>query len=47
LPGFRHRRDATALLHPAAGDTLRVWPVGTRVNRPADGADLLAPGAAG
>ena len=36
--------DAAALLHPAAEDTLRVWPVSTRVNRPANNdADLLAP----
>ena len=36
--------DATSLLHPAAEDVLRVWPVSTRVNRPANNAaDLLAP----
>jgi putative SOS response-associated peptidase YedK len=36
--------EAASLLHPAAEDTLRVWPVSTRVNRPAsDDADLLAP----
>ncbi|MCA7118287.1 MAG: SOS response-associated peptidase [Acidibrevibacterium sp.] len=36
--------DAASLLHPASGDTLRVWPVSTRVNRPANNdADLLAP----
>ena len=35
--------DATSLLHPAAEDTLLVWPVSTRVNRPANNdADLLA-----
>ena len=36
--------DAASLLHPAAEDTLRVWPVSTRVNRTANNdADLLAP----
>ncbi len=36
--------DAASLLHPAAEDTLLVWPVSTRVNRPAaNAADLLAP----
>ncbi|MHB1872945.1 MAG: SOS response-associated peptidase family protein [Steroidobacteraceae bacterium] len=36
--------DAASLLHPAAEDTLLVWPVSTRVNRPANNdADLLAP----
>lgn len=36
--------DAGSLLHPAAKDTLRVWPVSTRVNGPANNdADLLAP----
>lgn len=35
--------DARALLRPAANDLLRVWPVGTRVNNPAnDGPELLA-----
>ena len=37
-------RATGALLHPAAEDTLLVWPVSTRVNRPANNAaDLLAP----
>jgi putative SOS response-associated peptidase YedK len=36
--------DAASLLHPAAEDTLRVWPVSARVNRPANNdAELLAP----
>ena len=36
--------DAASLLHPAAEHTLRIWPVSTRVNRPANNAaDLLAP----
>lgn len=36
--------DAASLLRPAAEDTLRVWPVSTRVNRSANnGADLLTP----
>lgn len=40
--------DAASLLHPAAEDTLRVWPVSTRVNRPANNdAELLAPLPAG
>ncbi|MGH7085455.1 MAG: SOS response-associated peptidase family protein, partial [Acetobacteraceae bacterium] len=34
--------DAKALLRPAADDLLRAWPVGRRVNSPAnDGPDLL------
>ena len=28
--------DAASLLRPAAEDTLRVWPVSTRVNRSAN-----------
>lgn len=37
-------RATGALLQPAAEDTLLVWPVSTRVNRPANNdADLLAP----
>ena len=36
--------EAASLLQPAAEDTLLVWPVSTRVNRPANNdADLLAP----
>ena len=43
-PIARLFRATGALLHPAAEDTLRVWPVSTRVNRPANNdADLLAP----
>ena len=40
--------DAASLLHPVAENTLRIWPVSTRVNRPANNAaDLLAPLPAG
>lgn len=36
--------DASSLLHPAAEDVLRIWPVSTLVNRPANNdVDLLAP----
>ena len=36
-------RATGALLHPASFDAFRVWPVNTRVNRPANNdANLLA-----
>ena len=40
--------DPLALLHAAAEDVLRIWPVGRAVNMPRDkGPELLAPGMPG
>ena len=35
--------DAASLLHPAAEDTLLIWPVSTRVNRPANTLPICSP----